>query len=54
MLEPVAFDESDPLKGSSSTPTDIDPHMGGEEEEEEEEEEESSYEFVDSGMEEDY
>ena len=55
VLEPMAFDDSDPLKSSSSTPTDIDPQMGGEEEEEEEdEEEESSDEFVDSGMEEDY
>ena len=55
VLEPINLDDSDPLEGSSSTPTDIDPQMGGEEEEEEEdEEEESSDEFVDSGMEEDY
>ena len=53
MLEPVTFDDSDPLEGSSSTPADIDPRMGGEEEEEEKEEE-SSDEFVDSDMEEDY
>ena len=46
----VTFDDSDPGEGSSSTPTNIDPQMGGEEEEEEE----SSDEFVDSGMEEDY
>ena len=43
----MSFDDSDPLEGSSSTPTDIDPQMV------EEEEEESSDEFVDSGMEED-
>ena len=46
VLEPVSFDDSDPLEGSSSTPADIDPIMV-------EEEEESSDEFVDSGMEED-
>ena len=46
LLEPVTFDDSDPLEGSSSTPADIDPQM-------DEEEEESSDEFVDSGMEED-
>ena len=51
VLESVTFDDSDPLEGSSSTPADIDPRMGGEEKEEEEEEEESSDEFVDSGME---
>ena len=45
----MTFDDSDPLEGSSSTPADIDPQMGGEEEEEEE----SSDEIVDSGMEED-
>ena len=50
VLEPVTFDDSDPLEGSSSTPVDLDPQMGGEEEEEED----SSDEFVDSGMEEDY
>ena len=49
VLEPVTFDDSDPLEGSSSTPADIDPRMV----EEEEEEEESNDEFVDSGMEED-
>ena len=49
----MTFDDSDPLEGSSSTPIDIDPRMGGEEKEEEEEEEESSDEFVDSSMEED-
>ena len=53
MPEPVTFDDSDSLEWSSSTPTDIDPQMGGEEEEELEEEERSD-EFVDSGMEEDY
>ena len=47
VLEPVTFDDSDPLEGSSSTPPDIDPQMV------EEKEEESSDEFVDSGMEED-
>ena len=67
VLESVTFDDSDPLegssstpididpqmggKGSSSTPTDIDPQMGGDEEEEEEE---SNDVFVDPGMEEDY
>ena len=51
VLEPVTFDDSDPLEGSSSTPADIDPQMV--EEEEEEEEEDNSDEFVDSGMEED-
>ena len=50
VLEPVTFDDSDPLEGSSSTPIDINPQML---EEEEEEEEESNDEFVDSGMEED-
>ena len=49
VLEPMTFDDSDPLEGSSSTPTDIDPIMV----EEEEEEEERRDEFVDSGMEED-
>ena len=50
VLEPVTFDDIDPLEGSSSTPTDIDPQMV-----EEEEEEESSNEFVYSFMEdEDY
>ena len=49
VLEPVTFDDSDPLEGSSSTSTDLDPQMGREEEEEE-----SSDEFVDSCMEEDY
>ena len=48
VLDPVTFDDSDPLEGSSSTPADIDPRTV-----EEEEEEESSDEFVDSGMEED-
>ena len=47
VLEPVTFDDSDPLEGSSSTPADIDPQMV------EEEEEERSDEFVDLGMEED-
>ena len=47
VLEPVTFDNSDPLEGSSSTPADNDPIMV------EEEEEESNDEFVDSGMEED-
>ena len=28
-LESVMFDDSDPLEGSSSTPIDIDPQMGG-------------------------
>ena len=51
MLEPMTFDDCDPLEGSSSTPTNNDPQMV--EEEEEEEEEESNDEFVDSGMEED-
>ena len=51
VLEPMNFDDSDLLEGSSSTPADIDPQMGGEEEEEEEE---SNDEFVDSGMKEDY
>ena len=46
VLEPVTFDDSDPLEGSSSTPANIDPQMV-------EEEEVSSDEFVDSGMEED-
>ena len=49
VLEPMKFDDSGPLEGSSSSPTDLHPQMGGEEEEEEE----SSDEFVDSGMEED-
>ena len=49
VLEPVTFDDSDPMEGSSSTPADIDSQM-----DEEEEEEESSDEFVDSGMEKDY
>ena len=35
VLEPVTFVDSDPLEGSSSTPTDIDPQMSGEQEEEE-------------------
>ena len=38
----------DPMEESSSTPTNVDSHMGREEEEE------GSDEFVDSGMEEDY
>ena len=46
VLEPVTFDDSDPLEGSSSTLADIDRIMVGEEEE-------SSDLFVDSGMEED-
>ena len=50
MLEPLTFDDSDPLEGSSSTPPYIDPIMV---EEKEEEEGESSDEFVDSGMDED-
>ena len=50
VLDSVTFDDSDPLEGSSSTPTDIDPQMI----EEEGEEEESSDVFVDPGMEEDY
>ena len=54
VLEPMKFDDSDPLEVSSSTPAYIDHQNGGEEEEEEEEEEEISYEFVDSRMEEDY
>ena len=60
VLEPVTFDDSDPLEGSSSTPTDIDPIMVEEEEESSDEfvdpgmeEEESNDEFVDPGMEED-
>ena len=48
VLEPVTFDDSNHLEGSSSTPADIDPQMV-----EEEEEGESSDEFVDLGMEED-
>ena len=27
VLDPVTFDDSDPLEGSSSTPADIDPQM---------------------------
>ena len=53
VLDPVTFDDSEPLEELSSTPANLDPQMGGEEEEEEEEEE-SNDEFVDSGMEEDY
>ena len=48
VLEPITFDDGDPIKGSSSTPTDVDRQMGREEEEE------GSDEFVDSSMEEDY
>ena len=44
VLDPVTFEDSDSLEGSSSTLADIDPHMV---------EEESSDEYVDSGMEED-
>ena len=46
VLDPVTFEDSDSLEGSSSTPTDIDPIMVLEEEE-------NNDEFVDSGMEED-
>ena len=49
----MTFDESDPLEGSSSTPTYIDPQMGREEEVEDEEEDICD-EFVDLGMKEDY
>ena len=35
VLEPVTFDDSDPLEGSSSTPADIDPIMVEEEDEDE-------------------
>ena len=49
VLEPITFDDGDPMEGSSSTPTNADCQMG-----KEEKEEESSDEFVDSGMEEDY
>ena len=47
VLEPMTFDDSDPLEGPPSTPADIDPHMV------EEEEEESIDDFVELGMEED-
>ena len=34
VLEPVTFDDGDPLEGSSSTPVDANRQMGREEEEE--------------------
>ena len=50
MLEPITFDDSDPLEGSSSTLVDANPEMGREAEEKDDEEES----IVDSCMEEDY
>ena len=60
MLEPVTFDNSDHMEGSSSTVADADHQMGREEEEGEEEEDQGrgrgsdEYVDVDLGMEEDY
>ena len=60
MLEPVTFDDSDRMKGSSSTAADADHHMGRKEEEGDEDEDHGrrrgsdEYADVDSGMEEDY
>ena len=56
VLEPVTFDESDRMEGSSSTAGDAGHQMGREEDEGEEDEDQGSDEYVDvdSGMEEDY
>ena len=56
VLDPVTFDDSDRIEGSSSTSVDADCQMGREEEEGEEDEDRGSGsdEYVDSGMEEDY
>ena len=54
VLEPVTFDDGDPMEGSSSTPTDADCQMYKEEEVDEEEEGSEVDEYVDSGMEDDY
>ena len=60
MLEPVTFDDSDRIEGSSSTAADADHQIGREEEEGDEDEDQGrrrgsdEYVDVDSGMEEDY
>ena len=58
VLEPITFDDSDRIEGSSSTAADADRQMGREEEEGEEDEDRGrgsdEYVDVDSGMEEDY
>ena len=60
VLEPVTFDESDRMEGSSSTAGDAGHQMGREEEEGEEDEDQGrgrgsdEYVDVDSSMEEDY
>ena len=51
VLEPVTFDESDRMEGSSSTAGDAGHQMGREEDEDQGSDE---YVDVDSGMEEDY
>ena len=56
MLEPITFDDSDRIEGSSSTVANADRQMGREEDEGKEDEDRGrgSDEYVDSGMEEDY
>ena len=60
VLEPVTFDDGDPVEESSSTPADANCQMGREEEEGDEDEDQGrckgsdEYVDVDSGMEEDY
>ena len=57
VLEPITFDDSDRMEGSSSTATDADHQMGREEEGEEDEDRgrgNDEYVDVDLGMEEDY
>ena len=60
VLEPVTFDDSGHMEGSSSTAADADHQMGREEEEGDEDEDQGrrrgsdEYVDVDSGLEEDY
>jgi hypothetical protein len=54
VLEPVTFDDGDPLEGSSSTPADADLGLDIEEEEDGGESSGSGGDFDDSDMEEDY